>query len=128
MAILSRLALKNVEEHDHLENVLISQAGARSAASGCGLGPLLDPEGLCWRSWAAPGAYVASLGPCVRGLGPLLGPMFAILGPPFESIGGLESLLGPLLTVLGHLGPRSVKNPSGKAIWQADQGRKVAQT
>ena len=29
---------------------------------------------LCWRSWAALGAYVG-------GLGPLLGPMLAVLGP-----------------------------------------------
>ena len=29
--------------------------------------------GLCWRSWAALGAYVG-------GLGPLLGPMLAVLG------------------------------------------------
>ena len=32
LAVLSRLALKKVEEHDHLENVLISQAGEQSAA------------------------------------------------------------------------------------------------
>ena len=94
---------------------------------------------LCWRSWAAPGAYVAGLGPLlglcgrswaalgpyVRGLGPLLGPMFAILGP-------LLAVLGPLLAVLGRLGrsgafcgrswggirPQSGPNPSGKAIRQ----------
>ena len=32
LAVLGRLGLKKVEEHDYLENVLISQAGARSAA------------------------------------------------------------------------------------------------
>ena len=56
--------------------------------------------GLCWRSWAALGAYVGGLGP----------------------------LLGPLLAVLGRLGPKSGPGPSGKAIWQAGRGRKVTQT
>ena len=65
LAVLSRLALKKVEEHDHLENVLISRAGARSAA----LGSVLSCSwSLCWWSWAALGAYVG-------GLGLLLGPM-----------------------------------------------------
>ena len=72
LAVLGRLGLKKVEEHDYLENVLISRAGARAAASGCGLSPLLavlgGSWGLCWRSWSALGAYVG-------GLGLLLGPM-----------------------------------------------------
>ena len=53
----------------------------RSWASTGGPGPLLGPLcavlgrswSLCWRSWAALGAYVG-------GLGPLLGPMLAVLG------------------------------------------------
>ena len=43
-----------------------------------GLGPHLEPTlavlgrawGLCWRSWAALGAYVGGLGAYVGGLGP----------------------------------------------------------
>ena len=34
LAVLGRLGLKVVEEHDYLENILISGAGARSAAWG----------------------------------------------------------------------------------------------
>ena len=34
LALLGRLGHKKFEEHDHFENVLISQAGARSAAWG----------------------------------------------------------------------------------------------
>ena len=103
-------------------------------------------RGLCWRSWAALGAYVG-------GLGPLLGPMLAVLGPmlavlgrswglcgrswaaPGAHVGGLGSGSGPKLAVLGPkwsvleaIRAKSGPNPSGKAIWQADQGRKVAQT
>ena len=77
------------------------------------------PWTLCWRSWAAPGTYAA-------GLGALLGlccRSWAALGPYVE---GLGPLLGPLLAVLGCLGPKSGPGPSGKAIWQADLGRKVA--
>ena len=94
-----------------------------------GLGPLLGPLravlgrswGFCGRSWAALGASVGGLGcswgPCWRS--------WAALGASFR---GLGPLLGPLLAVLGCLGPKSGPGPSGKAIWQADQGRKVAQT
>ena len=71
-----------------------------------GLGPLLGPLlavldgswGVCWRSWAALGAYVDGLG----------------------------RLLGRMLAVLGRLKAKSDPNRSGKVIWQADQGRKVA--
>ena len=53
----------------------------RSCGLGVGLEPLLGPMlavlgrswALCWRSWAALGAYVG-------GLGLLLGPMLAVLG------------------------------------------------
>ena len=37
--------------------------------------------GLCWRSWAALGAYVG-------GLGPLLGPVLAVLAALGSSVGG----------------------------------------
>ena len=59
MAVLSRLALKKVEEHNNLENVLISTAGVRSAAWRA---VLSRSWGLCWRSWGALGAYVGGLG------------------------------------------------------------------
>ena len=40
--------------------------------------------GLCWRSWAALGAYV-------DGLGPLLGPKLAVLGGLGAKVVGLGS-------------------------------------
>ena len=43
-------------------------------------------------------------------------------------VGGLGPLLGPMLAVLGRLKAKSGPNLSGEAIWQADQGREVAQT
>ena len=107
------------------------------------LGPLLAvlarSWGRCVRSWAALGAYVG-------GLGPLLGPMLAVLGrswglcgrswaAPGAHVGGLGSGSGPKLAVLGPkwsvleaIRAKSGPNPSRKAIWQADQGGKVAQT
>ena len=111
LAVLSRLGPKNVEEHGKLENVLISRTGARSAASGGRLEPLLGPIlavlgrswSLCWRSWAALGAYVGDPGP-------LLEPMLAVL----EHLGA---------EVVG-LGAKSDPGPSGKAIWQGDQAGK----
>ena len=54
-AVLGRLGLKKVEEYRYLENVLISQAGARSAAWGV---ILSRSWGLCWLSWATLEAYV----------------------------------------------------------------------
>ena len=112
-----------------------------------GLGPLLEPmwavlgrsSALCGRSWAA---LKASVG----GLGQLLGPMWAVLGGSLglcwrswavlgAYVGGLGSGSGPKLAVLGPkwsvleaIRAKSGPNPGGKAIWQADQGRKVAQT
>ena len=70
LAVLGCLGPKNGAEYDYLEIVLISQAEARSAASGAIFG---RSGTLCWRAWAAPGAYVVALGP-------LLGAMVAILG------------------------------------------------
>ena len=63
--LLGAYVAEKYEEHGNFENVLISRAGARSAASGAVLGRSWD---LCGRSWAALGAYVG-------GLGLLLGPM-----------------------------------------------------
>ena len=63
--------------------------------------------GLCWRSWAVLGAYVG-------GLGSGSGPKLAVLGPKWSVLEAIRAKSGP--------------NPSGKAIWQADQGGKVAQT
>ena len=102
----------------YLEKVLISEAGARSVASGAvlgrswvlswrswsalepyvgglgqPLGPILAVLGrswvLCWRSWAALGAYLRDLGASVGGLGPLLGSMLAVLGLCWRSWGAL---------------------------------------
>ena len=70
LAVLGCLGLKKADEHYHLENVLISRVGARSAAWGA---VLSRSWGLCLLSWAALGAYVG-------GLGPLLEPMLAVLG------------------------------------------------
>ena len=89
-------------------------------------------RGLCGRSWVA-------LGASAGGLGPLLGPMLAVLGGSWglcgrswaalgAYVGGPGPLLGPMLAVLGRLKARSGPNPSGKAIWQGDQGGIVAQT
>ena len=64
-------------------------------------------RGLCWRSWAALRAYVG-------GLGSGSGPKLAVLGPKWSVLEAIRAKSGP--------------NPSGKAIWQADQGGKVAQT
>ena len=65
LAVLSRLALLKVEVHDHLENVLISRAGVRSAAWRA---VLSRSWGLCWRSWGALGAYVGDLGPLLESM------------------------------------------------------------
>ena len=59
--------------------------------------------GLCWRSWAALRAYVG-------GLGSGSGPKLAVLGPKWSVLEAIRAKSGP--------------NPSGKAIWQADQGGK----
>ena len=76
---------------------------ALGAYVGC-LGPLL---GLCWKSWAALRAYVGGLGSGSR-------PKLAVLGPKWSVLEAIRAKSGP--------------NPSRKAIWQADQGGKVAQT
>ena len=71
---------------------------------------------LCWRSWAALGAYVRGLGPHVGGLGSLLGPMFAVLGLMLAVLGRSWGrcwrswrLLEPLLALLGRLGHKKVE-------------------
>ena len=56
---------------------------------------------LCWRSWAALGAYVG-------GLGLLLGPMLTVLGR-FRGLSGRSwDAFGPKLAVLGGLGAEVV--------------------
>ena len=99
--------------------------GASAGGLGSLLGPLwavLDSSwGLCGRSWVALGASAGDLG---RLLG-LCRRSWAALG---AFVGDLGPLLGPFLAVVGRLGPKSGPNPSGKAIWQADLGREVAQT
>ena len=124
--------------------------GASAGSLGLLLGPMLavlgGSWGLCGRSWAALGAYVG-------GPGPLLGPMLAVLGGFWglcgrswaalgAYVGGPWPLLGPMLAVLGEdqglswwswalcwrSWAKSGSNPSEDVIWQADQGREVAQT
>ena len=99
--------------------------GASAGGLGSLLGPLwavLDSSwGLCGRSWVALGASAGDLGPLLG----LCRRSWAALG---AFVGDLGPLLGPLLAVVGRLGPKSGPNPSGKAIWQADLGREVAQT
>jgi len=54
-----RSGVEKCEERGYFENVFISQTGARSAAWGA---VFSSPWCLCWRSWAALGAYVGGLG------------------------------------------------------------------
>ena len=76
---------------------------------------------LCWRSWAALGAYVG-------GLGSLSGLKLAVLAADQGLSWRSWLLLGPLWPVLGRDQTESGPNPSGKAIWQADRSQNVAQT
>ena len=96
--LCGRPGAEKCEEHAYLENVLISRAGARSAAwravlgrswglcwrsrvaLGAYVGGLVRDLGLCWRSWAALATYVG-------GLGPLLEPMLAVLFAILASVG-----------------------------------------
>ena len=85
------------EEHGYLENVLISRAGARSAAWGS---VLSRSWGLCWRSWAVLGPYVGSPEP-------LLGPMWAVLAalwPKLSILGGIRAEMWPKPEREGDLG------------------------
>ena len=92
LAVLGRLGLKNVEEHDYLEHVLISRAGARSAA----LWAVLNRSwSICWRSWAALGTYVGGLGTS-----------WGLSGRSWAEVVGLGR----------GSGPKSGPNPSGKAV------------
>ena len=101
-SLYGRSRARKCEEHGYLENMLISRAGARSAAWGS---VLSCSWGLCCRSWAALGTYVG-------GLGPLLGPMWAVLGRSWSLcwqswvalgayVGDLRPVLGSMLAVLG---------------------------
>ena len=81
---------RKCEKHGYLENVLISRAGARSAAWGS---VLSCSWVLCWRSWAA-------LGPYVGGLVPLLGLCWRSWAALGAYVVGLEPLLDPMLAVL----------------------------
>ena len=96
------------EEHSYLENVLISRAGARSAAWGS---VLSCSWSLCWWSWAALGAYVG-------GLGLLLGPKLAVLG----RLGAGEVGLDAMWSVLGGDQGRNVAQTlAGKPFWGGDK-------
>ena len=89
------------EEHSYLENVLISRAGARSAA----LGSVLSCSwSLCWWSWAALGAYVG-------GLGLLLGPKLTVLGRLGAGEVGLDAKWSVLV---GDQGRKVAQTPAGR--------------
>ena len=61
--------------------------------------------GLCWRSWAALGAYAGGLGPLLGLTLSVLGPSWGLCGRSWAAlgayVGGLVRLLGPMLAVLG---------------------------
>ena len=80
--LYGRSRARKCEEHGYLENMLISRAGARSAAWGS---VLSCSWSLCWWSWSALGAYDG-------GLGLLLGRKLAVLGVlvPERSVLGLS--------------------------------------
>ena len=61
---------------------------------------------LCWRSWAALGAYVG-------GLGPLLEPMLAVLGRSWGLCWRSEAALG--IYVGGPRGPEGPERPARPA-------------
>ena len=86
---------------------MLAVLGPKLAVLGRSWGLCWLSWGLCWRSWAVLGAYVG-------GLGSGSGPKLAVLGPKWSVLEAIRAKSGP--------------SPSRKAIWQADQGRKVAQT
>ena len=65
---------------------------------------------LCWRSGAAPGAYVGRLGPLLG----LCGRSWTAIGP---YVGSLGPLLGPMFAVLGRL--RAVLDRSWALCWRS---------
>ena len=103
-SLCGRSGIEKCQEHAYLENVLISRAGARSAAWGS---VLSCSWSLCWWSWAALGAYVG-------GLGLLLGPKLAVLG----RLGAGEVGLDAMWSVLGGDQGRNVAQTlAGKPFW-----------
>ena len=100
-----------------LYNVLLSRAGARSAASGCGLGPLLDSLlAVLGGSW----------GLCCRSLG-ALGPMLPVLGRSWDLCWRSWAALGAYVGGLGALGP-SVVGPgkgSGRKSGPNQSGSRI---
>ena len=103
--LYGRSRARKCEEHGYLENMLISRAGARSAAWGS---VLSCSWSLCCWSWAALGAYVG-------GLGLLLGPKLAVLG----RLGAGEVGLDAMWSVLGGDQGRNVAQTlAGKPFWR----------
>ena len=102
-AALGAYVDEKYEEHGYFENMLISRAGARSAASRAVLGRSWT---LCWRSWAALGAYVGDLGPLLG----LYGRSWAALG---ASVGGLGCTWAALGTYVRGLGLAGLAGPAG---------------
>ncbi len=118
--------------------------GRSWAALGAYVGGLGRSWGVCWRSSPALGwkrqKNMTNLNLCLfLGRERDLCPRGVALGRSWGLCGRSWPLLGPMLPVLGcswglcsrseaGLGPKSGPGLSGKAIWKADQGRKVAQT
>ena len=67
---------------------------------------------LCWRSWAALGAYVGDLGPLLA----LMLVVLAALGPYLGGLGGLEPKRGRPWTALRALFVDAGSSASGEAI------------
>ena len=93
---------EKIKEHDHhLAKCVYFSSGSAICGLGVGLelllGPMLSVLGrtwnLCWRSWAALGAYVG-------GLGPLLEPMWTVMGRSWSLCWRLWRVLGPKWSVL----------------------------
>ena len=96
------------------------------AVRGLFSGPMLTVLGrswdLCWRSWAALGAYVG-------GLGSGSGPKLAVLACLGAKVVGLGSGSGPKLTVLACLGAKAVGlgRGSGRKVALARAGKRSGQ-
>ena len=106
-SLCGRSGAEKCEEHSYLENVLISRAGARSAAWGS---VLSCSWSLCCWSWAALGAYVG-------GLGLLLGPKLAVLGRLGAGEVGLDAMWSVLV---GDQGRNVAQTLAGKPFWGGD--------
>ena len=106
--LYGRSRARKCEEHGYLENVLISRAGARSAAWGS---VLSCSWSLCWWSWSALGAYDGGLGLLLGRKLAVLGvlvPERSVLGPSGRSWEGIKAEKWPKPDQEGRSGERTV--------------------